>query len=72
MEIELGCLADDLSIQIERAGYVYCGKSSLDILQRSATAVSLLYIGGYISETQATQARKRIIREIKVTKKQEA
>lgn len=71
MEIELGSLSDDLQSQIERAGCEYCGKVPLEILEKSAKAVSLLYIRGYISNSQATQARKRIVRDIKVIKIQE-
>ena len=50
MQIILGALADDLSVQFKKAGVQYIGKPSLDIIQRSADAISLLSIRGYLSE----------------------
>ena len=69
MQIELGVLADNLSVQFEKAGVSYCGTQPLEILQRSSEAISLLYIQGYLSETEAEKARKRVLEDVKVRKK---
>ena len=66
MQIILGALADDLSVQFEKAQVQYIGKTSLDILQKSADAISLLSIRGYLSESEARKARERLMKEIKV------
>ena len=66
MQIILGALADDLSVQFEKAQVQYIGKTSLDILQKSADAISLLSIRGYLSEAEARKARQRLMKEIKV------
>ena len=66
MQIILGALADDLSVQFEKAQVEYIGKTPLDIIQRSADAISLLSIRGYLSESEARKARQRLMKEIKV------
>ncbi len=66
MQIILGALADDLSIQFEKAQVQYIGKTSLDILQKSADAISLLSIRGYLSEAEARKARQRLMKEIQI------
>lgn len=66
MQIILGALADDLEKQFKKAGVQYIGKPSLDIIQRSADAISLLSIRGYLSESEARKARQRLMKEIKV------
>ena len=66
MQIILGALADDLSVQFEKAQVEYIGKTPLDIIQRSADAISLLSIHGYLSESEARKARQRLMKEIKV------
>ncbi len=69
MQIELGVLADNLSVQFEKAGVSYCGTQPLEILERSVEAITLLYIQGYLSEAEAERARKRVLEDIKVRKK---
>ena len=66
MEIMLGPLADALSVQFEKAGVRYIGKPSLDNIQKSANAISLLYIRGYLTEAETLRARKRLMKEIKI------
>ena len=66
MQIILGALADDLSVQFKKAGVQYIGKPSLDIIQRSADAISLLSIRGYLSESESRKSRQRLMKEIKV------
>jgi len=61
MQIILGALADDLSVQFEKAQVEYIGKTPLDIIQRSADAISLLSIRGYLSEAEARKARQRLV-----------
>ncbi len=66
MQIILGALADDLSVQFKKAGVQYIGKPSLDIIQRSADAISLLSIRGYLTESETLRARKRLMKEIQI------
>ncbi len=66
MQIILGPLADDLSEQFKKAGVEYVGKTSIELIQKSADAISLLYIRGYLSESEARKARERLMKEIKV------
>ena len=66
MQIILGALADDLSVQFEKAQVEYIGKTPLDIIQRSADAISLLSIHGYLTESETRKARQRLMKEIKV------
>ena len=66
MQIILGALADDLSVRFEKAQVEYIGKTPLDIIQRSADAISLLSIHGYLTESETRKARQRLMKEIKV------
>ena len=66
MQIILGALADDLSVQFDKAQVEYIGKTPLDIIQRSADAISLLSIHGYLTESETRKARQRLMKEIKV------
>ena len=66
MQIILGALADDLAVQFEKAGVQYIGKPPLDIIQKSADAISLLSIRGYLSESEARKARQRLMKEIQI------
>ncbi len=68
MQIILGALADDLSVQFEKGHVEYVGKTPLDIIQRSADAISLLSIRGYLTESETLRARKRLMKEIKIRK----
>ena len=66
MQIILGPLADDLSEQFKKAVVEYVGKTSIELIQKSADAISLLDIRGYLSESEARKARERLMKEIKV------
>ena len=61
MQIILGALADDLSAQFDKAKVEYVGKTPLDIIQRSADAISLLSIHGYLIESETRKARQRLV-----------
>jgi hypothetical protein len=66
MKITLGALGDSLEEQFEKEGLEYCASIPLDFLQRCVDAISLLRIQGYLSDSEAVKARKRLIKDIRV------
>ena len=66
MQIELGALSPDLKDQFEKEGVEYVGVVPVDILQSGANAITLLQIRGYLPDSQASAARKRLCKDIKV------
>lgn len=57
VSVELGALSPPLKDQVP-------GLKDADILQADADAISRCYIRGLISESTATIARKRLMRDI--------
>lgn len=66
MQIELGALSDDLQDQLVKAKMEYVGTVPIELLQRAANGISLLHVRGYLSDAEATRARKRLVKDIKV------
>ena len=60
MQIALGAMAPKLSEQLEGL----LDPKDIDILDADAAAITRLYIRGYIPETTAHIARKRLVKAI--------
>ncbi len=69
MRITFGVLADSLADQFEQEGVEYIGKPSIELLQNCANAITILAVHGYLTESEVTKARKRLLKEIKVKEK---
>ncbi len=61
MQIELGALAKPLTEQLAGSGIDH---KKLQVFDLDANAISRLYVRGLITESQATAARKKLLRTI--------
>ena len=64
MQIRLGALAPKLSKQLDAVGITNYDEEYLEVFQRDADSISRLSIRGFITDTIAEKARKRLIKKL--------
>ena len=64
-QIELGALSPSISEQLAAQGLEQTGGDRVDLLDRMADAITLLYLHGYMTAGETERARKRLVKKLK-------
>jgi hypothetical protein len=64
--IEFGALAAPIESQVREAGYAI-SNADARFVQRFADAVSVLSVGGYLTDAEKDRVRKRIMKRIQAS-----
>jgi outer membrane protein assembly factor BamA len=63
--IELGAMSDTIAKQLHDQGVEQIGKS-VELLDRMANAITILYLHGCLTDSETDKARKKLVKQIKV------
>lgn len=64
--INLGSLSDNISEQLAAQGVEQQGSPSVEMLDRLADSITLLFLNSCLTEAETARSRKKLIKQIKV------